>query len=226
MPVNYFSYFSEIEEYFVQKRGKNLLISPLDWSLIETWKEQGVPLHIVLRGIDRSFENIRKTGKPSPTTLSYCHGAVMEAFQEYQDSRIGARPDSEEEQGFGSDDRDAVLQLLSGLRAALDELGTSVNTGTAGERIAKLEDDLSNAQAWNPAEVERELGAIAQGLAGRLKDELEDEILANIEKEIKSSLKLYRRRVSRDVYKQLFEKQLTLRVLDLFGLPEFTLMGI
>jgi hypothetical protein len=28
------------------------------------------------------------------------------------------------------------------------------------------------------------------------------------------------------VYNQLFDKQVTLRVLDLFGLPEFTLMGI
>jgi len=226
MPINYFSYFSDIEEYFVRKRRKNLLVSPLDWSLIETWKEKGIPLHIVLRGIDRSFENLRKTGKTAPSTLSYCHPAVMEAFQEYQESRIGARNDPDDKQGLDEDERGGVLRLLAGLRSSLRELESTANIGTAGARIEKLEAEFSKAEAWNPAELERELGSIAHTLAEDLKEELDGEILTNLEKEIKASLKLYRKRVSRDVYTQLFEKQVTLRVLDLFGLPEFSLMGI
>ena len=226
MPVKYFSYFSDIEEYFVRKRGKNLLVSPLDWSLIETWKEKGIPLHIVLRGIDRSFENLRKTGKTAPSTLSYCHPAVMEAFQEYRESRIGARNDPDDEQGLDEDERGDVVRLLTGLRSSLRELESTANIGTAGARIEKLEAELGKAEAWNPAELERELGSIAHALAEDLKEELDAEILTNLEKEIKTSLKLYRKRVSRDVYNQLFDKQVTLRVLDLFGLPEFTLMGV
>src|SRR5690606_34625703 len=86
---NYFTYFTEIEEYFVRKRGKNLLISPLDWCLVEVWKDQGIPLHIVLRGIDRSFETASKQQKRPPRTLFYCHPAVMEAFEEYQEAMVG-----------------------------------------------------------------------------------------------------------------------------------------
>ena len=48
--LNYFSYFSEIEDTFVRRRGKHLMLSPMDWALIESWKERGVPLHVALRG--------------------------------------------------------------------------------------------------------------------------------------------------------------------------------
>jgi hypothetical protein len=54
---NYFNYFTEIEEYFWRKRGAHLLVSPLDWAIVETWQKAGVPLEAVLKGIDRAFES-------------------------------------------------------------------------------------------------------------------------------------------------------------------------
>lgn len=227
MPVNYFSYFSDVEEYFVQKRGKNLLISPLDWSLIETWKEEDIPLHIVLRGIDRSFENIRESGKKSaPTTLSYCHGAVMEAFHEFQESRIGKNIDEEELHNLDDQERSKVLRLLEGLSSSLGEIEVSSDIGLVVLRMEELSGELGRAEAWNPAELERELGSVAGSLVGILKEDLDEQVLKNLEKEIKSSLKLYKKRVSKDVYRQLFDKQLKQRILDLFGLPEFSLMSM
>ena len=56
-PQNYFNYFTEIEDAFVRRRGKHLMLSPMDWALIERWKELNVPLHIVLRGIEKSFDS-------------------------------------------------------------------------------------------------------------------------------------------------------------------------
>src|SRR3974377_782542 len=53
---NYFNYFTEIEEYFWQKRGAHLLVSPLDWAIVETWQKAGIPLSAVLTGIHRAFE--------------------------------------------------------------------------------------------------------------------------------------------------------------------------
>ena len=44
--MNYFNYFTEIEDAFVRRRGKHLLLSPMDWALIESWKELKVPLHV------------------------------------------------------------------------------------------------------------------------------------------------------------------------------------
>ena len=55
---NYFNYFTEIEEYFWRKRGAHLLVSPLDWAIVETWQKAGIPLEAVLKGIDRAFESL------------------------------------------------------------------------------------------------------------------------------------------------------------------------
>ncbi|MEK7723812.1 MAG: hypothetical protein AAB336_05655, partial [Acidobacteriota bacterium] len=61
--MNYFNYFSEIEETFIRRRGKNLFLSPLDWALMETWQEREVPIHIVLRAIEKVFDNYEKSSK-------------------------------------------------------------------------------------------------------------------------------------------------------------------
>ena len=56
LDLNYFSYFSEIEDTFIRRRGKHLMLSPMDWALIEGWKERGVPLHVVVRAIEHAFD--------------------------------------------------------------------------------------------------------------------------------------------------------------------------
>src|SRR5207237_4566857 len=63
---NYFNYFTEIEEHFLRRRGGGLLLSTLDWALIETWKDAGIPLEAALRGIDSAFD--RYDQRPSKTT--------------------------------------------------------------------------------------------------------------------------------------------------------------
>ena len=81
---NYFNYFTEIEEHFQRRRGTLLLLSTLDWALIETWKEAGIPLQAVLRGIDAAFEHY--DGKPSRTrkvnSLAFCSQEVLAAAEE------------------------------------------------------------------------------------------------------------------------------------------------
>ncbi|HEY0785339.1 MAG TPA: hypothetical protein VGD62_05665, partial [Acidobacteriaceae bacterium] len=53
---NYFNYFTEIEDHFQRRRGSLLMLSTLDWALIETWRDAGIPLEAVLRGIDSAFD--------------------------------------------------------------------------------------------------------------------------------------------------------------------------
>src|SRR5262245_48664357 len=89
--MNYFNYFTEIEEEFVKRRGSHLLVSPLDWSLIETWKQRGVPLHVVLRGINVSFDayDQRASRGRKVNSLLYCQQEVEAMFLEYCESRVG-----------------------------------------------------------------------------------------------------------------------------------------
>ena len=41
---NYFNYFTEIEERFQRRRGTLTMLSPLDWALMEVWKDAAIPV--------------------------------------------------------------------------------------------------------------------------------------------------------------------------------------
>src|SRR5918995_6805994 len=90
MPQNYFNYFTEIEDAFVRRRGKHLLLSPIDWAMIEGWQERGIPLHIVLRGIESVFDVFDKN--PGPRTIKgllYCREEIEAQYQEWLSAQIG-----------------------------------------------------------------------------------------------------------------------------------------
>ncbi len=93
-PRNYFNYFTEIEEHFRQARGTGLfLMSPVDWALIENWKNAGVPLEAVLKGIDEAFDKwrSRKHKRRRVNSVTYCTQAVMKAAQRVPPDRESAR---------------------------------------------------------------------------------------------------------------------------------------
>ena len=90
--LNYFNYFTEIEDAFVRRRGRHLLLSPMDWALIESWKEMGVPLHVALRGIEQAFDSFEaKPRRRSVKSLLYCQEEVEAQFAEWRESQTGAR---------------------------------------------------------------------------------------------------------------------------------------
>src|ERR1700742_2080463 len=97
---NYFNYFTEIEQRFQQRRGSLLMLSTLDWSLIETWREAGIPLEAVLRGIDNAFDKYDARARTSPRRLqkvnglAWCSQAVLDAVEQANEAAIGAVPTS------------------------------------------------------------------------------------------------------------------------------------
>src|SRR5277367_5145719 len=97
--ANYFNYFTEIEEHFQRARGTSLfLLSPLDWALIESWKNAGVPLEAVLRGIDEAFDKwrSRKTRTRMVNSLAYCTQAVLEVAGRMAGAGISRTPKAAE----------------------------------------------------------------------------------------------------------------------------------
>ncbi len=121
--LNYFNYFTEIEERFQQRRGALLLLSTLDWALIETWREAGIPLDAVLRGIDAAFDKYearQKRGRMRRVNgLAWCAQAVMEAAEEMREASAGtAAPASDgRESGF---EHERVAAHLDAAADALD----------------------------------------------------------------------------------------------------------
>src|SRR5437867_11902203 len=92
---NYFNYFTEIEEYFWKKRGAHLLVSPLDWAIMETWQKAGVPLEAALKGIDKAVESYQRSRRGAGKRLqdlAYCTDAAVEAVEVLQEGAAGSAP--------------------------------------------------------------------------------------------------------------------------------------
>ncbi|HJQ32900.1 MAG TPA: hypothetical protein VJ866_12000 [Pyrinomonadaceae bacterium] len=120
-PLNYFNYFTEVEDAFIRRRGRHLLLSPLDWALIESWKEMGVPLHVALRGIEKAFDSYEsKPRKRSVKTLMYCQEEVEAQYAEWLESQTGARADASgaNAEGGGSNEGGAGVVDKGGAEGA------------------------------------------------------------------------------------------------------------
>ena len=163
---NYFNYFTEIEERFQQRRGSILLLSTLDWALIEMWQEAGIPLDAVLRGIDAAFdkyEQRQKKGRMRRVNgLAWCAQAVMQAAEEMREASAGtaaaagSAPAAPAETGF---EHERVADHLEAAATALDAAAVAPDVCAAtAARLRELAVDVS---AADPAK------GVAQG--GRLR---------------------------------------------------------
>src|SRR3954454_22359733 len=127
--MNYFNYFTEIEDAFVRRRGKHLFLSPMDWALMETWKQQGIPLHIVLRGVEKSFDSYEsRPRKRTVKTLLYCQEEVEAQYAEWVEAHVGSATGATEAES-NSDKTPfsftAISEHLTRCRGVLSELANS-----------------------------------------------------------------------------------------------------
>src|ERR1700752_4012739 len=101
---NYFNYFTEIEEHFQRRRGGILLLSTLDWALIETWKDAGIPLEAALRGIDTAFDRYdqRPSRSKKVNSLAYCAQEVLNAAEDMKEASVGTAPGAKSNGAFDS----------------------------------------------------------------------------------------------------------------------------
>ncbi|HSR70134.1 MAG TPA: hypothetical protein VLU25_19555 [Acidobacteriota bacterium] len=227
---NYFNYFTEIEEYFVRKRGKNLLVSPLDWCLIELWRDSGIPLNIALRGIDRSFEAAEKRGRPAPRSLYYCHPAILEAHQEHQQAMLG-KDEEEDREGMERRRQEDGLELSRpkitadiGRILALLEARSAEPYGRACRRLEALKQEVEGASFVSFEEVDRELSEIGASLADELLEELPGESVGELKKEIRRETRVYKKKLEKESFERLQRSYLQRRLLEEQGLPPFSLL--
>ena len=223
--INYFNYFTEVEEHFSQLRGRHLLVSPLDWCLIELWKDSGIPLHVALRGIDRSFTSATSQNKKDPKSLSYCHPGVMESFQEYTSSQIGASDEQELDATKGTFTRQDVEKFLRLIKQSM-----AGKSGDGFKRASRLIEDLiievRQPQHPNFEQVDRSLSAIAEIISNDLIRGMEKSELKTLRSEARRELKTYRKHLSKESYQKLFESYIQNHVRREHALPSFSLFDL
>jgi hypothetical protein len=236
--LNYFNYFSEIEDAFVRRRGKHLLVSPMDWALIESWKEMNIPLHVALRGIEKAFDSWEsKPRKRSVNSLLYCQEEVEAQYTEWRESRVGASDESDvdaKENGEGQPfSRAAILEHLKRGRAELAGARSSRTAATgddfndslkrADKLLRDLEEELEIATAPNAQKLEQSLTGIERMLADVLRVVVDSAELAEYEREVKEQLKPYKKHMEKSSYDQTMDNLLLKRLREKYGIPRLSL---
>src|SRR5687768_2359104 len=174
MELNYFNYYTEIEDAFVRRRGKHLFLSPMDWALMETWQQQGIPLHIVLRGVEKSFDSYEsRPRKRTVKSLLYCQEEVEAQYAEWVETRVGASNNSEPESDKTPFSFAAISEHLKRNRSALSALAkarTNEDDFTealtrAGALLAAIESDFTTSAALDTRKLEDSLTGLERMLS-------------------------------------------------------------
>ncbi len=230
---NYFNYFTEIEEHFWKKRGAHLLVSPLDWAIMETWQKAGVPLEAALKGIDKAFESYQRSRRGAGKTLknlAYCTDAVLEAAEESQEAAAGAS-----RKGKVAPEIFSREELCTHVQKKVEQIAK------AAERCKKYQPELAAAlenvsqtlagmQVLLDApgnidleDLERRLTIIDEKIHAAVLTHASEELMLKARREVDSQLAAYRRKMKAAQLGMVERQYLQKRLLDEYSLPRVSL---
>jgi hypothetical protein len=235
--MNYFNYFTEIEGEFVKRRGSHLLVSPLDWTLIETWKKRGIPLHIVLRGINSSFDGYdqRLNRGRKVNSLFFCQQEVEALFQEYVESRVGApngAGNGAPQNGNGASQfaTAAIIEFLKAQCEALWRMEAKQidqnfreALNRVSERLSQIIEDMETSGVVLPELLEMDLMMIEEVILDGLKEHAGEEKLKQLRKEADEKLRRYKQSMEREVYEQTVDNFVAQRLREIHVVPRLSL---
>ncbi len=217
--LNYFNYFTEIEERFQQARGTGLfLLSPVDWALIEAWKNAGVPLEAVLRGIDAAFEKWRSRKRKGRlvNSLTYCTQAVMEEAEAMAAGGT-VKPTREAAPPFSIDELRGHLEAgAAQLRQQGDDYCGVI------EAVERILDNLDTYYE-DLEELEQRVTALEEKMVGIARTRSTDEELVEARREMERQIKPYRGKMTADQLAMLEKQYLERALLERSGLPRLSL---
>jgi hypothetical protein len=215
---NYYNYFTEIEEHFQRARGTGLfLLSPLDWALIETWKNAGVPVEAVMRGIDAAFEKwrARKVKAQMVNSLAFCAQAVLTEAQ-IMAGTAQPRPRREAAPPF---DQDALRTYLGENSDTVRGVEGYSEIAAALERLAE-----ETAQHYTDLEaLEQRLTVLEEKMVAIARTRQSEEDLLAARRDMDRQLRPYRGKMTADQLAMLEKQYLERSVLEKAGLPRLSL---
>lgn len=225
--MEHFTYFSDIEEHFQRRRGSILICSPLDWALMEIWKEAGIPVEAVLRGIDAAFEKYerRKSKTRKVNSLAYCQQEVLAAVEEMQEAATGSKRDP----GATTIPNDAVAEYLERNAKQLEacsHAAEGVRELTTAQ--AKSLRELAAAAKANAApadleELERRMTVAEEKLFAALWTHASDDELVATRAQAERELAPYRGKMTAVQIGQLLRQYGNKQLLERYKLPRLSL---
>jgi hypothetical protein len=223
---NYFNYFTEIEEHFCRRRGTLLTLSTLDWALMDMWKEAGIPLEAVVRGIDVTFDKWdrrpRKTRKVNG--LTFCAQEVLGAAEEMKDASVGAAPKEPRDSGLEQSDVAAYLKRNADVLERTELPGPAqVVAREAVALLRTLSDSLAQSTAAPMEDLERRLTVSEEKLFAALLAATPDEAIYQVRSDADRDLAPYRRKMSAPQIEQLQRQYIHKRLLEQYRVPRLSL---
>jgi hypothetical protein len=230
---NYFNYFTEIEEHYLRRRGTHLLLSNLDWALIETWKSANVPLEAVLRGVDDAFDKYdqRPSKSKKVNSLAYCSQAVLAAAEDMKEAAVGATTE-EKAQPEPAFEASQIAAFLRGNAGKLETARLPQRTGFATEALAREEaaslremaEQIARSQKVPRLEdLERRLTVMEEKLFAVLMAATPDDDLVKVRAEADRDIAPYRRNMTATQVEQLHKQYVHKRLLEQYGVPRLSL---
>jgi hypothetical protein len=232
--LNYFNYFTEIEERFQQRRGSLLMLSTLDWALIETWREAGIPLEAVLRGIDNAFDKYDERARRSASRLrkvnglAWCAQSVMEAVEQAMEAAIGASPESAKEaaadSGFENERIANYLEQNAGaLESAKVNAPADVVVGETAARLRSLAAGLRVDPSTRLEELDQTLTVLEEKIFAALLTAADESELTALRELATRELAPYRGKMQAVQIKQVQQQFLQKKLLEARKLPRLSL---
>jgi hypothetical protein len=223
---NYFNYFTEIEEHFQRRRGTLLIVSNLDWVLMETWKDAGIPLEAVLRGIDITFDKWERRPRKTRRVngLAFCAQEVLASAEEMKDAAVGAAPKEARDTGL---DQSMVAAYLSRNadelnRVDVPESARSLVRETSAT-LRSLAEGLSQQTPAHMEDLERRLTIAEEKLFAALLAATPDEALYQVRSDADRDLAPYRRQMTAPQIDQLQKQYIHKRLLEQYHIPRLSL---
>ena len=249
--MNYFEYFSEIEERFSRRRGSTLLLNTLDWALIETWREAGIPLEAVLRGIDAAFDKYETRAHKARgrlrkvNGLAWCAQAVMQSAEELVEASTGLAPTTAREPRESGFESERVATFLDQNAQALEaasaptpgapssltasssaKVGSDAWASTASTIAARLRELATSMRSANPPaldDLDRTLTVLEEKLFAALQSSASEQELVDLKTQADRELAPYRAKMSAVQLRQVQQQFLHKRLLELRALPRLSL---
>jgi hypothetical protein len=231
---NYFNYFTEIEEYFWKKRGAHLLVSPLDWAIMEAWQKAGVPLEAVLKGIDKAFESYQRSRRGAGKalkSLAYCTDAVLEAAEEQQEAAAGSGPKASNSAAAETFSREEIKRYFANnmeklLQAAKSSAGLPEVAARLTEIAKSLEANVTLVDVpgkLDLEDLERRLTILDDRIHAALTSHAPEEMMLKIRRELDGQLAAYRRKMKAEQLALIEKQYVQKRLLEEFDLPRLSL---
>ncbi len=228
---NYFNYFTEIEEHFQRGRGTILMLSTLDWALIETWKDAGIPLEAVLRGIDATFEkyNARPSKSRKVNGLAYCSQEVLAAAEDMKEAAVGASNAPGVVKGFDAAEIAGFLRRNAAeLESAKLPSRPGISPGAVAQEIsATLRNMAVEVETKSPTsrleDLERKLTMLEEKLFAVLLAAIPDDESVAVRAQADRDLAPYRSKMPAAQIEQLQKQYAHKKLLEKYGLPRLSL---